>query len=529
MIDIKEIVLKIKKIDNLEYKDYFFLCNEYGKDNVLKSFNIIFDSCNKNEVDDIKKKYYIPLLEVDLEKEKICKSNCFKLIDKYGEDNIIHYFRNLLIFSNNSEEIRNKYILFYSYIGNDIEHNEDEFVNMENSCINSDPVKQYLNDINNYHLFTPEEEKMEFEVLNKCKGNMNISYLYIPRMEQKLNKNARIEYVMYLVFNSFDKVLLSICDIEQIKKLSKINKSMRDSDKKLFSDYLKVYRSYFLNNDIELNSRFICEKIDINMVNDLYTKEYLDKELDNILLYIRTKNKIVESNLKLVANIAKRYAWGCNSLNYLDLISEGNIGLIRAVDRFDISMGFKFSTYATWWIKQSISRSIPDKDLLVRLPVHTFEDVKKIKATIAKLEATNNVITDDMIAEVTKLPIDKVYEIRKIINSGNGVSLDMHVGEDDDATLGDFVATDDISPEIIYEGIELKESLYKALNTLTEKERNVLYYRFGLDNGRGRTLEEVGQMYGVTRERIRQIEGKALRKLRHPSRSQMISDYLNDN
>lgn len=529
MVDINDVVLKIKKFGNFEYKDYYSLCSEYGRDIVLKAFSVIFNSCNENELDYIKKKYYIPLLEEDLEKERICKSSCFKIIDKYGEDNIIHYFKNLLIFSNNSEEIKNKYILFYSYIGNDIEHNEEELGVMKEGCLNSDPVRQYLNDISNYHLFTPEEEKMEFDILNMCKSNMNISYLCIPKVEQKLNRNAKVEYVMYLVFNSFDRVLLSICDVKQIKKLSEISKSMKDSDKKLFNNYLKVYRSYFLNSDNKLDSRFICEKIGINIVNDLYTEEYLSNEFDNILLYIRTKNKIIEANLKLVANIAKKYAWGCNSLNYLDLISEGNIGLIRAVDRFDISMGFKFSTYATWWIKQSISRSIPDKDLLVRLPVHAYEDVKKIKSIISKLEANNCKVTNDMIAENTGFSVEKVYEIRKIIQNGNGVSLNMNVGDDDDTSLGDFIASDELSPEIIYQSTELKESLYKALSTLTEKERNVLYYRFGLDNGRGRTLEEVGQMYGVTRERIRQIEGKALRKLRHPSRSQMIYDYLRDN
>lgn len=544
MVDLDEIIKKIKGVNNFDLKFYDSLCKKYGKDAVLLAFEVIFDACSKDERVNIKKKYYIPLLEHDLENVKMCDSTCFKLIDKYGEDNITHYFKSLLTLSENPEEIKNKYRLFYSYIGNGLnQEDNDESEELANENLNNytyngnDSVRQYLNDISQYRVFSHEEEKDVFELFDKTKKNMHISYLFVPKkdnikkidkMDRKERNSEKFEYIIYIVFNSLDSVLLSITDFKQIKKLTEISKVMMNDDRNLFNKYLKVYNDYFLNDVKALNSKFVCNKIgiDTSSKHKLYSSDYLDKELDNILLYMRTKNRIVEANLKLVVNIAKSYARYCVYLNFIDLINEGNIGLIRAVDRFDITMGYKFSTYATWWIRQAVARSIPDKEMLIRIPVHAYEEINKVKHCMSILDSNNIDITDEKISEATKIPIEKIPEIRKNIYQGTPASLDMRISDDEDTTLAEFVASDEIGPAKAYENTALKECLYKALSTLTEKERNVLYYRFGLYGGRGMTLEEVGQMYGVTRERIRQIEGKALRKMRYPSREKNIRDFL---
>lgn len=546
MVVFDEIIEEIKSVSNFDLNVYYSLCKKNGSDAVLQAFDIIFNTCNKNEISNIKKKYYIPLLERDLENIKMCDSTCFKLIDKYGEEDITHYFKSLLTLSDNPEKTKNKYRLFYSYIGNGLNQDDnDESEELINDNLNNydytgnDPVRQYFNDISQYRLFSPEEEKEAFELLEKTKQNMHISYLFVPKRnvikkdgkrDRKKIKSERFEYVIYVVFNSLDRVLLSITNIKQIKKLAKISKVMNDDNRDLFNKYLKVYNDYFLNKDDNFDSKFICNKIgiDISSENKLYSSDYLDKELDNILLYMRTKNRIVEANLKLVVNIAKGYGRHCIYLSFIDLINEGNIGLIRAVDKFDITKGYKFSTYATWWIRQSITRAIPDKETLIRIPVHAYEDVNRVKHCLGIFDSNNINATDEMISEATKIPIERIPKIRKIIYQSTPTSLDMHVSDDDDTTLAEFVASDEIEPALTYENTALKECLYEALNTLTEKERNVLYYRFGLDSGRSRTLEEVGQMYGVTRERIRQIEGKALRKMRHPSRSKKLRDFITE-
>ena len=278
-----------------------------------------------------------------------------------------------------------------------------------------------------------------------------------------------------------------------------------------------------------------AESVNINDPVRLYLKEIgkvplltAEEELDLAMRMeagdIEAKKKLAEANLRLVVSIAKRYVGGGMSL--LDLIQEGNLGLIKAVEKFDYKKGFKFSTYATWWIRQAITRAIADQARTIRIPVHMVETINKlIRVSRQLLQELGREPTPAEIGKEMGFSEEKVREIQKI--SQDPVSLETPIGEEEDSHLGDFIPDEDApAPAEAASYTLLKEQLSEVLGTLTEREEKVLRLRFGLDDGRTRTLEEVGKEFNVTRERIRQIEAKALRKLRHPSRSKKLKDYL---
>ncbi len=263
---------------------------------------------------------------------------------------------------------------------------------------------------------------------------------------------------------------------------------------------------------------------EIGKVPLLSAEEEIDLAKKMELGDIEAKKRLAEANLRLVVSIAKRYVG--RGMLFLDLIQEGNLGLIKAVEKFDYRKGYKFSTYATWWIRQAITRAIADQARTIRIPVHMVETINKlIRISRQLLQELGREPVPEEIAEEMNMPVERVREILKI--SQEPVSLETPIGEEEDSHLGDFIQDDNVPvPADAAAFTLLKEQLVEVLGTLTEREQKVLRLRFGLDDGRARTLEEVGKEFNVTRERIRQIEAKALRKLRHPSRSRKLKDYL---
>ena len=322
-------------------------------------------------------------------------------------------------------------------------------------------------------------------------------------------------------------------DVEQVEKLyDMLENNGIDVIDNLSSTDLDVAP---VNLDDDLEEALSAEGISIDDPVKVYLKEIgrvpllsPEEEIDLATRMAQgdeaARKRLSEANLRLVVSIAKRYVG--RGMQFLDLIQEGNLGLIKAVEKFDHTKGFKFSTYATWWIRQAITRAIADQARTIRIPVHMVENINKVKKVSSQLLHKNgHEPTAEEIAEELDMPADKVREIMRI--SQEPVSLETPIGEEEDSHLGDFIPDEDApAPAEAASHTLLREQLGEVLSTLTEREEKVLRLRFGLEDGRSRTLEEVGKEFSVTRERIRQIEAKALRKLRHPSRSKKLKDFL---
>lgn len=299
-----------------------------------------------------------------------------------------------------------------------------------------------------------------------------------------------------------------------------------DSDTNLLEDDPEFNIEHIVNESKDMsvndNVRMYLKEIGKISLLSLDEEQELSKRIASGDEY--AKKILAESNLRLVVSIAKRYVG--RGLLFLDLIQEGNIGLMKAVDKFDYDKGFKFSTYATWWIRQAITRALADQARTIRVPVHMVETINKLARVERQMALDlNREPTDSELAKKMNLPLDKIVEIRRI--SQDPVSLETPIGEEDDSHLGDFLADErTMGPEEYTDYTMLKEELKEVLETLTKREEEVLELRFGLYDGTCHTLEEVGKKFGVTRERIRQIEAKALRKLRHPSRAKKLRDFL---
>ena len=350
-----------------------------------------------------------------------------------------------------------------------------------------------------------EERKKELVKLGKEKGF--ITYEQLAHQLKGLELDADSLDDLYNVFNENNIAVVSEDETND------------DASKVILDDNV-------LAKDLTINDPVRMYLKEIGQIKLLTMEEELELADRIIEGDEQAKTILAEANLRLVVSIAKRYVG--RGMLFLDLIQEGNIGLMKAVEKFDVTKGYKFSTYATWWIRQAITRAIADQARTIRVPVHMVETINKLARIQRQLTLElNREPSEEELAEKMNISVEKIREIYKI--SQEPVSLETPIGEEDDSHLGDFIKDEsNMSPEEYATNEMLKDEISDVLLTLTEREEKVIRLRFGLEDGKSRTLEEVGQLFGVTRERIRQIEATALRKLRHPSRSRKLRDYLGE-
>ncbi len=352
---------------------------------------------------------------------------------------------------------------------------------------------------------TFEDRKKDLVKLGKEKGFVTYEQLATNLKGLELDSDSLDE--LYNLFS--ENSILIVTDEEE-----------GDSQDKLILDDTTLTKDLTINDPVRMYLKEIGQIKLLTMEEELQLADRIIAGDDT------AKTRLAEANLRLVVSIAKRYVG--RGMLFLDLIQEGNIGLMKAVDKFDVGKGFKFSTYATWWIRQAITRAIADQARTIRVPVHMVETINKLARIQRQLTLElNREPSEEELAKKMGISVEKIREIYKI--SQEPVSLETPIGEEDDSNLGDFVPDErNMSPEDYATNEMLKDEISEVLLTLTEREEKVIRLRFGLEDGKSRTLEEVGQLFGVTRERIRQIEAKALRKLRHPSRSRKLKDYMDN-
>lgn len=372
-------------------------------------------------------------------------------------------------------------------------------------------IEKEVNNAENKEINKDEKEKIN-NIIEEAKKNGKMTYGDLATKLNDVNPEKIDE-----VFDEFEKGGIDLLpddfdeepDIEDLKEVEEL---------KLDEITDTTFEGVSVDDPVRMYLREIGKIPLLTFDEELdLAKKILDGDED-------AKQKLAESNLRLVVSIAKKYVG--RGMLFLDLIQEGNMGLIKAVEKFDYTKGFKFSTYATWWIRQAITRAIADQARTIRIPVHMVETINKLIRTSRNLlQQLGREPSPEEIAQEMEIPVEKVVEIQKIAQ--DPVSLETPIGEEEDSHLGDFIQDEDSpAPHDAASYTLLKEQLEEVMNTLTPREAKVLKLRFGLEDGKSRTLEEVGKEFNVTRERIRQIEAKALRKLRHPSRSKKLRDYM---
>ena len=365
-----------------------------------------------------------------------------------------------------------------------------------------------------------EQEKVK-DILKKAKEKGKMTYEDLAKELDNVNPEQ-----IDKVFDAFEELGVNILQEEDFEEEPDIEDLKEVENLKLDEITETTYEGINVDDPVRMYLREIGRIPLLTYDQELDLAKRILKEGENATDEDAedARQQLAESNLRLVVSIAKKYVG--RGMLFLDLIQEGNMGLIKAVEKFDYTKGFKFSTYATWWIRQAITRAIADQARTIRIPVHMVETINKlIRTSRHLLQQLGREPTTEEIAAEMEIPVEKVIEIQKIAQ--DPVSLETPIGEEDDSHLGDFIQDDDSpAPQDSAAYTLLKEQLEEVMNTLTPREAKVLKLRFGLEDGKARTLEEVGREFQVTRERIRQIEAKALRKLRHPSRSKKLRDYM---
>ena len=507
----KIIVEKIKSFKLFDLNSYNILVNNFGIDRVKEVFNELYNAADEVEKEKLLNLYYPYFISADLENMDLSNDDCFLLIDKYGYENIENYFTELLLQTKNPSYLKKKYEFFYNIIDDNSLSIDDK--NEDFDVQYNDAFQIYLKDIGQYPLLSRNEEKRIFKLLSDLKEKFSIF---------SFNENNNLDFV------DAPTMIASIKNINDKKRLAKLSKYLGTDDKILIQKYIKIWEEINgkkKENIILPDKKTIKNKLGINLTNKGYDYDLFDKQIEYALMYCNNREYIYNCNLRLVVSIAKKYR--NFSFPIEDRVSEGNIGLMKTVAKFDYTKGYKFSTYATWWIRQSITRAMADQARAIRIPVHLLELINRIFAVKRDfMQKYNREPSNEEIAEILNTTPEKIEDA--IMVSVEPTSYDIPVKEDEDTSFRDFIPDRAESTENIVFNSSLGDDINKILESLNPREQEVIKLRYGLGGKNPMTLEDVGKKFGVTRERVRQIEGKALRKLKHPSRGKRIKDYLLD-